>query len=186
MNAIDALLVLRRLKHLPRAGWLRVGVTSPESVAAHSWGVALWVLTHLPEGLDRGRALAYAILHDAAEAVVGDITPHDGVTPEDKAAREDQAARELFEAWPDLLALWLAYEAQDDPEARFVRQLDRADMAWEAGALERDGAGDLSDFHTSAARVVHDARIVNTLSQLRGPRDATATPVVDYDPRRTR
>jgi putative hydrolase of HD superfamily len=174
MNAAASLVALRALKHLPRAGWVRVGVATPESVAAHSWGVALWVLTHLPPGLDLGRALAYAILHDAAEAIVGDITPHDGISRAEKAARESRAARALLAPWPPLLAVWEAYEAQEDDEARFVRQLDRADMAWEATCLERDGAGDLSAFHESAARVVTDEVLVATLSQLRASVGKTA------------
>ena len=77
-----------RLKELPRAGWVRVGVSQPESVAAHSWGVAWLVLTLCPTNLDRGRALAIAVLHDLAEVRVGDITPHDGIPSEDKAEAE--------------------------------------------------------------------------------------------------
>ncbi len=186
MNEVQALLTLRGLKHLPRAGWVRVGVEAPESVAAHSWGVALWVLTHLPPGLDVGRALAYAVLHDVAEAIVGDITPYDGVSPERKAALEHDAVRELLAAWPDLITLWETYEAQADDEARFVRQLDRADMAWEATCLTRDGAGDLSAFHESAGRVVTDATLSGRLSQLRDAVDDSHELVVESTLRRPR
>ena len=43
------------LKDLARAGWVRAGVQHPESVAAHSWGVAWLVLALCPAELDRGR-----------------------------------------------------------------------------------------------------------------------------------
>ena len=83
------------LKALPRAGWLHAGVEQPESVAAHSWGVAWLVLALCPEGVDLGRALAIAVVHDLAEVRVGDITPRDGVAPDEKAAREQAALRAL-------------------------------------------------------------------------------------------
>src|SRR5262245_31586095 len=89
MASLDLLLEALRLKALRRAGWVRVGVPAPvESVADHSWGVAWLVLALLPEGLDRGKALAYAVLHDLPEVRTGDVTPMDRVPKEEKARRE--------------------------------------------------------------------------------------------------
>jgi putative hydrolase of HD superfamily len=152
-----------RLKALPRAGWIRAGVPAPESVAAHSWGVAWLVLELLPAELDLGRALAYAVLHDLPEARVGDITPHDGVAPATKHAREAAAAAALLP--PHLAERWAAYEAQADPEARFVRQLDRLDMAVQAVAYAEQ-ADDVRPFLASARRVVVDPRLVAILDIL--------------------
>jgi putative hydrolase of HD superfamily len=42
-------------------------------------------------GVDAARCLRMALVHDAAEAIVGDITPHCGVSEEDKHAREAAA-----------------------------------------------------------------------------------------------
>lgn len=144
------------LKDLPRAGWVRRGVPGAESVASHSWGVALLVLALLPEGLDLRRALTYAILHDLPEALAGDTTPHDGVPAADKHAREEAAMRALGAALPrgaDLRAAWEAYERQEDAEARFVRELDRLDMAIEGDRYRARGL-DPAEFLTSAGRVV--------------------------------
>ena len=44
MTDAELLAEAMRLKALDRAGWKRVGVVNPESVAAHSWGVALAAL----------------------------------------------------------------------------------------------------------------------------------------------
>ncbi len=152
-----------RLKHVDRAGWIRAGVPHPESVAAHSWGVAWLVLELLPAELDLGRALAYAVLHDLPEARVGDITPHDGIDAADKHAREAQAANALLP--PALAARWHAYEAQDDPEARFVRQLDRLDMALQAVAYA-DRADDVRPFLASARKVIVEPGLVALLDAL--------------------
>jgi putative hydrolase of HD superfamily len=156
MPSLDALLELVRLKALPRAGWLRRGVPLPESVAAHSHGVAWLVLALAPPELDRARALEYAVLHDLPEVRVGDLTPADGVPPEEKRRREGQAIDALAAglAAPHLAERWHAYEAQADPEARFVRELDRLDMALQAAAYHEAGHPGMREFVESAARVV--------------------------------
>ena len=51
-----------RLKEIERAGWIRAGVKRPESVAAHSWGVAWLVLVLSPKEINRDRAVAIAVL----------------------------------------------------------------------------------------------------------------------------
>src|SRR5437868_14974074 len=93
-----------KLKTTPRAGWQRCGVEPCESVADHTFGVALLALL-LPDaehsgeparpraGLDREHCIALALVHDLAESIVGDITPHDGVDPAEKRRREEQAMR---------------------------------------------------------------------------------------------
>lgn len=167
--AVAALIEAVGLKALPRTGWLRHGLPA-ESVAGHTWGVSWLVLALLPDDLDRGRALAYAVLHDLPEVRTGDLTPHDGVSKHDKAAAEDAALADLLAPLPrggPLLATWRAYEAQADPEARFVRQLDRLDMAIQAVAYaERHGA-DLEEFLTSAARVIRHPGLTPILDALR-------------------
>lgn len=146
------------LKALPRAGWARVAVRDPESVAAHSWGVSLLVLVLCPPGVDRGRALAIAALHDLAEVRAGDITPHDGVPPDEKARRETVAMRGLIRGLPgaeDLYALWREYEDASTPEGRLVKALDKLDMALQAAIYEAQGL-DLSEFVDSALARLDD------------------------------
>jgi putative hydrolase of HD superfamily len=156
---LELLLEAMALKHLLRAGWVRAGVPAPESVAAHAWGVGLLALTLAPPELDRGRALAFALIHDLAEVRVGDITPHDGVPADEKRRRERIAAEGLLAHHPALLALWEAYEAQACPESRFVRQLDRLDMALQAALYAADPGIDPAPFHRSAARALLDPRL---------------------------
>ncbi len=159
------LVEILRLKALDRAGWVRRGVPAPESVAAHSWGVAWLVLVLLPPELDRGKALAYAVIHDLAEVRVGDITPLDGVT--DKPAREVAAMAAICQDRRDLLEIWQAYEAQADAEARFVRELDRLDMALQALAYHRAGNAGMSELVESAAKVVRHPMLRPLLAGIR-------------------
>ncbi|NEW41981.1 HD domain-containing protein [Nocardia cyriacigeorgica] len=61
------------LKSLPRAGWLRAGITDGESVAAHSWRVAVPAFAPaVIEGADAERAALW-LFHDIPETRYGDV-----------------------------------------------------------------------------------------------------------------
>ena len=120
----EALLEALRLKELPRTGWVRAGVPEPESVAAHSWGVAWLVLVLCPRHIELDRALAMAVVHDLAEVRAGDLTPHDGVSAQDKSLAERRALGGMLQGLPrsgQLHGLWEEYEARRTIEARVVR-----------------------------------------------------------------
>ena len=162
MNALfDAVLAL---KHLDRAGWKRVGIDHPESVAGHSWGVAWLVLALCPEDLDQAAALRFAVIHDLAETHVGDITPHDGVSRSEKSRRERDAIAQLLANRPDLAALWHSYEAQSTPEARFVHDCDRLDMALQAIRYARTHNTDTREFIDSARRQITHPTLIAALN----------------------
>ncbi|MCB9567748.1 MAG: HD domain-containing protein [Myxococcales bacterium] len=150
------------LKALPRAGWVRAGVAAPESVAAHSWGVAWLVLALAPPSIDRGRALAIAVIHDLAEVRVGDLTPHDRVTRADKVALEEAALVGLLaglDRAAELAALWLDYESGASAEARFVKACDRLDMALQAQAYAASDGIDPREFIASALAGLGDPEL---------------------------
>jgi putative hydrolase of HD superfamily len=151
----DALRRAYGLKHTERAGWTRVVAGPVESVAAHSWGMALLALTRCPAGLDRLAVLELCLVHDMPEAEVGDITPHDGISNTEKHRRESAAAAALFADAPHLLARWTEYAEQRTPEARWVRQLDKLDMALQASIYAEHGA-DTAEFLDSARPKVTD------------------------------
>jgi putative hydrolase of HD superfamily len=147
------------LKEVRRKGWVDRGVPDAESVADHSYRVALlaWALARA-RGLDAERAMLIALVHDLAEAEVGDETPFDallgGLEPVDRAvferlppedparraakrAREQAAIGRLAAALPpaladELAAAWRDYDQQGSPEARLVKQLDRVETLSQA------------------------------------------------------
>ena len=139
---------LLELKDLPRAGWLRVGIEHPESVAAHSWGMACLAAVLSPDELDLKRVLLLCIAHDLPEIIAGDITPHDGISAIEKKKREHSAAKELLSDFPVLMSAWKEYEENLTPEAHFVHQLDKLDMGLQAKRYS--GKTDTSEFRASA------------------------------------
>lgn len=158
----ERLLEALRLKDLPRAGWVRIGVERPESVAAHSWGVAWLVLVLCPEELDRGRALAIAVAHDLAEVRTGDIMPSDGVDPAEKSAREAAALADLVAPLgraAELCDLQREYGLGSTAEGRFVKACDKLDMALQAERYRRDQGADTAEFVESALARLADAEL---------------------------
>ena len=138
-----------RLKDEPRVGWVMHGVAGPESVAAHSWGTAyLCLLFAADAGVDLGRALAIALVHDLAEATTGDFAARAAAT--DRPVSEAEKARLERDAIADLLPprqaalheLWRAYEDRADPAARFVRDMNLIDMCLQGLLYEREARYD--------------------------------------------
>jgi putative hydrolase of HD superfamily len=147
----EALMNLLRLKDVQRQGWVDAGVPSPESVAAHSWGMAVLALKLCPDDLDLTKVLRLCLIHDLPEVIVGDLTPrHDRST---KAADEHAAMKALAPEW---LTLFEEYEAQATPEAVFARRLDKLDMALQASLYEERTELDLQDFINSARKTLGD------------------------------
>ena len=146
---IDALVALDPLSDLPRTGWVLSGVASPESVAAHSYAVAVCAmgivdaLREAGETVDGEAVLRHALLHDAAEVVTGDV-PGPAKTPALKAALADVEA----DAMTTLLPPSWAQSHVDARAAEIVHAADKVQMLAKALCYEKSGRGELSSFWT--------------------------------------
>jgi len=143
---VELFTAARGLKTCARAGWTQRGVRRVESVADHSFRVALMTMMCAPlceECVDRDRALRMALVHDLAECIVGDITPHDGVSETEKARMEGEAMGDLTRALgaggDDARTLWEEYEAGTSAEARLVKDMDKLEMILQAQEYESEG-----------------------------------------------
>lgn len=154
----DNLLEMLELKQLPRTGWVRSGITDPESVAAHSWGMAILALKLIPDGIDLSKVLAMCLVHDLPEVRVGDLTPHDDITT--KAQDEYAAMQEMAPEW---LELFVEYEQGETAEARFVKQIDKLDMGLQALHYQNKTDIDLSEFIESAKSKILDENLLSLL-----------------------
>jgi len=159
--ALGVWLRASRLKRLFRQGWLKRGVPEPscESVADHSFGVALLALLLAPSrpGVDRSKAVLMALVHELGEAYAGDITPVDGIGKEEKEALERAALLRVLEGSPEkdyVVGLWEEFEEARSPEARLVKELDRLEMGLEASVHAAEGSERMTEFHDSARRAI--------------------------------
>ena len=126
--------ILGKLKETNRSGWKKKKIKNPETVAAHSYGVCLLTLLFAPAHLDKEKCLKLALIHDIQEALVGDITPFDGVSEEEKAQREKAAVKEISQKFhfAELEDLFAEYEENKTKEACFIKDMDRLDAVLEA------------------------------------------------------
>ncbi len=149
---LGSLLRLQSLQDLPRTGWIQRGIQAPETVAGHILGVCHLVLALGPRvepPLDTERALALALVHDAPEALLGDLprTAAELLPPGAKRAAEQRAA-ELLLAPLSALARERFDEHQrgESREARFTRVCDRLQLGLRLLAYRRFGIGGLEEF----------------------------------------
>jgi putative hydrolase of HD superfamily len=149
---IEVMQSLGPLADLRRTGYVLRGVADAETIAAHTAGVAtvamLLVDHYRAEGMtiDGERVLRMALVHDAPEAMTGDVPmPHK--TPElDEALHAVEhtiVSEHLPDAWVDL---WEEVEAGQTIEARIVRAADKLQMMIKVLIYEEQRRGDLSDF----------------------------------------
>ncbi|XP_015883223.3 uncharacterized protein LOC107419018 isoform X1 [Ziziphus jujuba] len=157
-SAIDFLSLCHRLKTTKRAGWVRRDVVDPESVADHMYRMGLMALisSDIP-GVDREKCIKMAIVHDIAEAIVGDITPSDGVPKEEKSRREQEALDHMCKLLgggsraKEVGDLWMEYEENASPEAKLVKDFDKVEMILQALEYENEQGKDLDEFFRSTA-----------------------------------
>ncbi len=161
---LSVLLELQRLKRLDRTGWVLRGLPpGAESVASHSYGVALTAMLLADEARARGaevdveRVLRIALLHDLQETRTGDMprTVADYYGAEARRAAERAAFDDIMrgagaghaEAYA---ALHEDYEGRESLEARLVKAADVVDLLAQALAFERAGARGLGEFWEGA------------------------------------
>src|SRR3990167_8692073 len=142
------------LKDIKRTGWVVKGIKNAESVADHSWRMSFLVILLAPKNLNRQKLLEMSIVHDLGEIGVGDVIWERGSkvisSQEDKRSDEFKAFQLLFKNYGDSspLDLLREFNEQKTEEAKFVKQIDKLEMALQALEYEQQGWSkkDLNEF----------------------------------------
>jgi 5'-deoxynucleotidase YfbR-like HD superfamily hydrolase len=170
---------LLRLKVQERQGWTKRHLDGRvESVADHSYGVWLLGMIYLPEeapsikGFDKREILDMVLVHDLAEAYMGDLLPDQrtqGKLREEKDWYGYIGALSTFSGIGDLervRKLWEAFENRTTENAKIARDLDRLECLtqlylYSAESRSLTDAGDLE------AALLNDIQHPLTLDILR-------------------
>lgn len=97
------------------------------------------------ETIDTNKCIKLALIHDLAEARVGDITPHCGVSDQDKYTLELTTMEEIRDmlgctvGGDEIVALWKEYEEGSTQEAKLLKDLDKLEMILQAQEYEAEG-----------------------------------------------
>jgi len=149
--------VLERLKTQKRTGWVDHKIPNPESISDHMYRMAILAMCSSDTCLDISKCVMMALVHDLAEAQVGDIAPRENISKAEKRRLEAEAmhnfAHEMLHDSPAaqmMLDLWQEYEEGKTDEARFVKDLDRFEMAIQASEYERAHSVQLQPFFDSS------------------------------------
>lgn len=151
---LDVILDCNELKAIPRMGWRVRGIRDGESVAEHSYAVALIAMLladRMDLGIDREKLIKIALLHDLPEHMLGDIhAPAVRMLGEDAKERaEIRILERLFgriEGGQEYIALWKEFADRSSVEGRLVRAIDKLEMFTQAYEYEQEGNRRLEKF----------------------------------------
>ena len=77
--SLDFFSTISKLKESKRAGWVLHGIQNGESVADHSFQVAIMAMFLANNvGVDQNKSVQMALIHDIGESVIGDVITERG------------------------------------------------------------------------------------------------------------
>ncbi len=149
---LDFFSEIRKLKKMPRRGWVFRGVKNPESISAHSFRLAImtWILGKRIPDLSTEKTIKLALVHDLTKVYVVDTTPYDKIIVRKKDfkkikkgifhrnyKKESVALKKLDANLPaylkkELIVYWGDYQKGLSREGKFVRQVSRIENLLQA------------------------------------------------------
>ncbi len=122
------------LKEIRRKGWSKADIRDQESVADHSFRMAI-IGAFLSEELklDPAKIMRMCLIHDLAESEIGDLTPEEKTSEKAHRQEEDRVSRAIFSTLPDrerkvFLRDWTELFEMKSREAKLVWQIDKLEM----------------------------------------------------------
>ena len=103
-----------------------------ENDAEHAWHMAIMTVLlkeYANEKIDVLKTMTMLLIHDLVEVYAGDTYAYDEEGKKSQAEREAKAADKIYSILPEdqggyLKSLWLEFEEQKTPEAKFARTMD--------------------------------------------------------------
>ena len=164
MNAqviLDFIEEIGVLKNLPRTGWRFRGIKDAESIADHCYRVSLlsMILADLLKtkgvSLNVEKVMRMALLHEIAEARVGDIPfpALEYISEDVKENAERNAVKGLLADFGTVgqkyINLWEEFEASNSIEGKLVRAADKLELMIQVFEYEKVGYRSLDKFWTN-------------------------------------
>lgn len=171
---IDFFNTSAKLKKIPRQGWIdKLSINDPESVADHTFSMSIigMIFADL-EGHNTEKILKIILLHDMAEALIGDITP-EKMSIQRKTELENNAMEKILSNLPKKLQkqyndLWIEYQLNHSKEAQLVHQIDKLEMALQAKIYSNEGYSEksLASFFKTAKNEITDPKLMKIFKKI--------------------
>ena len=138
-NSVAARSYMVYSKRLPRTGWVDLGIPCPETTAEHMYSCWLMGMMFLPDVYDgyedysKDKILKLLLIHDAAEAVTGDIPrPVKKQDPQkyDKEEEKEMGIFLLRRSYPSIQSdmeayyVWKEWNDSNSINGRIAREID--------------------------------------------------------------
>ena len=165
---------IQSLKNLFRQGWLKNGIDKEfcESVADHSFLTAIlaWLLAdeYFPD-LDMSKVIKYSLIHEIGEIYTGDITPDDNMSEKEKYELELASVKRVFGKLKNgnkYIKIWEEFENAENKEAKYIKQIDRLEMAFQAYFYENKLDLNLQNFKDSTKKILTESILEKLLKSL--------------------
>lgn len=149
-----------RIKKVKRSGWVREGITNAESVADHSYRVAMMAMVFGEYlDLDTDKLIKMILLHDLGEGIIGDKVVERGIKVDIKSRnkkdkKELETVKHIFQNIKNGNAYTQLHKESSEMrtrEAKILKQLERLEMAVQALEYEKEYGKDLSEFFENAS-----------------------------------
>ncbi len=142
------------LQRLQRTGYVMSGVTNPQTVGDHSFGVALWSMLLVErmknkEKISMKKVLMMSVLHEAAEARISDIPKpgRDIIGDKTISDSERKIAKDMLKDFPEeWINTWNEFEDAETLEGRIVKAADKLEMMHKILCYERSHNGSFDKF----------------------------------------
>jgi putative hydrolase of HD superfamily len=170
---------INKLKRIKRTGWVLKGVRKPESVAEHTFRVAVlaYILTKDIAHINTEKLVKMALIHEFGEISAGDIPT--GARFESrkgylkrKHKLESQGVKELLKDIPppmrrEVRSLWNEADEKKTVEAKWLKNLDKLEMALQALDYELEGYSPkkLNEFWEDAERKITEPEVLQILKK---------------------
>jgi putative hydrolase of HD superfamily len=170
----DFFYIVSELKKVSRKGWKeKIGITHPESVADHSFSVAIIAMVFSDlQKLDTQKVLKMALLHDLSESVTGDFTPEE-ISKRNKKEIENQTMNEILSKLPseistEYASIWNEFQEETSKESVLMHEIDRLEMAIQALKYNAEGypKEKLALFVESARKNIKSKEVLEILDEI--------------------
>lgn len=166
------LIDLFKLKELKRTGWVVEPreIENPETVASHMYGVYLIAYFLLPERkkdndeYDKTKIINMLLVHDLAEAYIGDLLPHQKNKEKEKQERISFDNLSLLGTYSgianvsEIESLYYEFQKSETINGIIAREIDKLDNLLQLHIYKKDYPDKITDFESFKSNLIKGIR----------------------------